>query len=112
MAQPRAGRDWLCHTDEVTDTRHWEPRRRGQFTLIDAEIAAAGERLVRPPRPIAGAAVVVLRRADGRGGGVPIRVSRVVAPDPMVRFVGASSGGWAVGADAQGGSRRAGEEVR
>jgi hypothetical protein len=100
MAQSRTGRDWLCDTEEVTDTRHWEPRAGvGPFALTAAGMGAvSGECLARRPRSIVGVAVHS-RRAGGRDR-------------RLVRSLGAECGGWTVGADAPGGSRRTGEEVR
>jgi len=109
MALSRTGRGWLCHTEEVTDTRHWEPRPRGPLALIAAEIAAvSGERLVHPSTRTIGETAAV-RRAYGHGVGVPADAARGATLEPTVE-TGASGGGWNAGA--RGGSRRIGEEIR
>ena len=113
MAQPRTGRGWLCETDEVTDTRHWETRRgAGQVALTAVEFAgAADERPIRRHNLIAGVAADSLR-ADCCWVGLPVPAVRRVAPEPTVELSGAGLGGWYAGAEARGGSRWAGKEVR
>jgi hypothetical protein len=86
MDGPRTGCEWLCHTDEVTDTRHREPRPRGLSASTAAEPAAI---------------------TDGR----PI-CPFGAAPEQPVALIGASFGGWTADVGAWGGSRRTGEEVR
>jgi hypothetical protein len=120
MGESLTGRDRLCQTGHVTDTRHWEPRpqepRLGAWptALTVAEIAAAtGE---RPPCPswvsVAGAALDLLP-VDGREGWLPVSPQWNAAREPTVGSTGEGLwGGRTVGAKAPGNLRWAGEEVR
>lgn len=93
MVGSRTVRDWLCDTDEVTDTRHRGPRPGGPFAPTAAVTAVAtGWRRVR-------------------GAGLSID-GITVASRPVASTRGAGLRGWTAGAGAWGGSLRFGEEVR
>jgi hypothetical protein len=114
MVQSRTGRDRLCQTGEVTDTRHWEPRPgAGPSAPTAVEIAAAtGERPACPSwRSIAGAAIVS-SQATGRGGHAATSPLWCSVREFTVDSGGEGSGGWTAGAGARMDPRRAGKEVR
>jgi len=112
MAQLRTGRGWLCETDEVTDTRHWEHRRGAeQVALTAAEFTAiAPARLTRQYNPI-DRATADLPRPSGRGAGSASGAALLPVFEALTGRDGAGVGGQSAVTEAWGGSPWSGEEV-